>query len=194
MAFVQQFPVPSRRRVLAAGCLALSGGAGCSRVRDAVAGDDTGDDTTGASDGSATTEEAPTGTDDGAAGTTTTDASEFRIAVTDDSGGEVELVTGADVKSVGEVRESRQGDGYHVPMTLTDEGAEEFAAGLESVGALDDPDGHEIRTYFDGELIYSARLGERLAAEIEGGWSGEFLFRTSDRETARRVRDALEDG
>lgn len=166
----------SRREVLAAGCLVLAGGTGCTEIRETIAADtttegaETGDETTGTAD----------------------DTSEFRIAVTDDDG-EVELVTGADVASVGEVEQARNSDGYRIPVTLTDEGTESFADGLERVGAFEDPKDHKIRSYFEGELLYEATLGPGLADAIESGeWSGEFLFHVSDRETAEKVKDALE--
>ncbi|MFC4550654.1 MULTISPECIES: hypothetical protein [Halorussus] len=176
--------MPSRRRVLAVGCLALTGGAGCVRMRSAVAAENANDGT------DETTDETTTETTGATA--TTSATGEFRIVITDGDGGEVELATGADVATVGDVRQSRQGD-YHVPMTLTDEGTAKFRSGLESVGALENRDDHEIRTYFDGNLVHSAHLGPSLAAAIrEGDWNGEFVLATADRETARRVRVALE--
>ena len=180
--------MPSRRQVLAAGCIALAGGAGCSQVRDAVAaanGGGAGDETTG----DATTS--------GATGrTTTSDATgEFRIVVTDGDSGEVVLATGADVATVGDVEPARTGDAYRLAMTLTDEGTAAFADGLERVGALDDTDSHRIRTYFRDELLYEARLGKDLAHAMKTGeWDGEFLFHVTERETAESVRAALKTG
>ncbi|NHN57556.1 MULTISPECIES: hypothetical protein [Halorussus] len=178
--------MPSRRHVLAAGGLALAGGAGCAQVRDAVAAAD--------EDGT-TTDETTTG-DGAAAATTASDGDAgFRIAVTDGDGGEVELVTGADVATVGDVERARTADGYRLAMTLTDDGTAAFADGLERVGALDDPDSHRIRTYFEGELLYEARLGHDLAdAMATGDWDGEFLFHVTERQTAEKVRAALKTG
>jgi hypothetical protein len=175
----------SRRQVLAAGCLALASGAGCSEVRDALA-----DDTTG--DATETTTSDATETSEDATDTDTADVSEFRITVTDGDE-EIELVTGTDVASVGEVEETRSGDGYRTPVTLTDEGTAAFADGLEEVGAFEDPESHRIRTYFEGELLYEATLGPGLADAIESGeWDGEFLLQVSDRETAEKLKTALE--
>ncbi|WP_276300082.1 hypothetical protein [Halorussus lipolyticus] len=172
----------SRRQVLAGGCLALTGSGGCSQIRDAVTDDatsdvaETSDETTGASD--ETTADA--------------DAGEFRIAVTD-ADREIELVTGADVASVGEIEEARTGDGYRLPITLTDAGTEAFASGLEQAGAFENPQSHRIRTYFEGELLYEAKLGPGLADAIESGeWGGEFLLTTTDRAKARELKEALE--
>jgi hypothetical protein len=193
---VERFRMPSRRQVLASGCLALAGGgAGCNRIRDAVETGESDDGTTDgaptATDGaSTTTDGAPTATD-GTATTTTGEASAFRVAVTDGDR-EVELFTGAAVTSVGEVESARTG-GYRLPMALTDAGTEAFTDGLDRVGALDDPQSHQIRTYFEGELLYEATLGPGLADAIESGeFDGRFVFSVSDRETAEEVKAALE--
>jgi hypothetical protein len=173
----------SRRQVLAAGCLALAGTAGCTEIREAITADST-------TKGTETTEATQPGDE---TTVTTDDDSEFRIAVTDDDSEEVELVTGEDVASVGEVEQARSGDGYRIPVTLTDEGTAAFADGLESVGAFEDPESHRIRTYFESERLYEAKLGPGLADAIESGeWDGSFLLHVTDRETAEDVKDALE--
>lgn len=174
----------SRRQVLAGVCLALTGATGCTEIREAVTADTT--ERTEATDSTEETvanDETTKKTNEGA---------EFRVTVTGETG-EVELITGADVASVGEVEEARNSDGYWIPVTLTDEGTEALADGLEQVGAFEDPENHEIRSYFEGELLYEATLGPGLADAIESGeWNGEFLFTVSDRETAEEVKDALE--
>lgn len=176
----------SRRQVLAGGCLALTGSGGCSQIRDAVTDDATDGGETSDDD---TTDVAETNDD---TTETTADADEFRITVTD-ADREIELVTGADVASVGEVAESRTGDGYRLPITLTDAGTDAFASGLEQAGAFTDPQSHRIRTYFEGERLYEAKLGPGLADAIESGeWGGEFLLTTTDREKARELKEALE--
>lgn len=187
--------MPSRRQVLAAGGLALVGGAGCTQVRDAVAAGD-GDGTTASETTTDDVTASETATGDAAATTTASDEDTgFRIAVTDGDGGENDLVTGADVATVGEVERARTADAYRLAMTLTDGGTAAFADGLERVGALDDPDSHRIRTYFRGELLYEARLGHDLANAMQtGDWDGEFLFHVTDRETAVKVRAALKTG
>ncbi|MFC7081392.1 hypothetical protein [Halorussus caseinilyticus] len=165
--------MPSRRQVLAAGCLAPAGGSGCSQVRESLAAGGTGGETT-------------------SGGTDTDDASEFRITVTDGDR-EVELLTGADVATVGEVEPARTADAYRLPITLTDDGADSFADGLREAGALEDPDPHRLRTYFEGELLSEAKLGPGLAETIQSGeWEARFLFHVTDRETAQEVREALE--
>lgn len=178
--------MPSRRQVLAAGCLAVAGGAGCSQIRDAVEtergdGTETGGTDDATQTGNATEE------------TTVAEADDLRITVTDGDD-EVELATGRDVATVGDVQASRQGDGYWVPVTLTAEGTDAFADRLEQVGAFDDPDAHQIRTYFEGEMLYEATLGHDLIDAMETGkWDGSFLLTVTDRETAEQVRDALKD-
>jgi hypothetical protein len=182
----------SRRQVLAAGCLALAGGAGCSKIRDALADDTTSDETETATSDATGTSEAETESREETTETDAADPSEFRITVTDGDE-EVELVTGEDVASVGEVEQARSGDGYRIPVTLTDEGTAAFADGLESVGAFEDPESHRIRTYFESERLYEAKLGPGLADAIESGeWDGSFLLHVTDRETAEDVKDALE--
>jgi hypothetical protein len=178
----------SRRRVLAASSLALAGCAGCldyASVREAV---DAGTDPT---DSETTTDDGGTEADAASEPTTDSAGDRLRIAVSDGDR-ERDLVTGADVASVGEVEQSRQG-GYQVRMTLTDDGTAAFADGLDDVGAFDDPSSHEIRTYIDGERVQTATLGPDLAAVIENDeWDGRLLVRTSDRDAAERLTDALE--
>lgn len=195
--------MPSRRRVLAVGGLALAGGAGCvgesatsgaGSAADATATDTDRATTTDATTADGTTTTDATATDDATepGETTASDASGLRIAVADD-GEEVELATGDDVATVGEVGSSPRLDGYRLPLTLTDEGTETFLDGLERVGAFENPESHRIRTYFEGELLYEARLGRELADAMESGeWDGQFLFNVSDRETAEEVKAALE--
>ncbi|NEU57882.1 hypothetical protein [Halorussus sp. MSC15.2] len=181
----------SRRQVLAAGCLALVGGSGCSRVRNAVSTDS--DDGTTETDGTTASGETPSSDEPTADdGTATTDASAFRIVVADGDR-EIELVTGADVASVDEVEPARTGDGYRLPVTLTDEGTADFADGLERAGAFENRDDHPLRTYFEGEMLYEATLAPGLADKLESGeWSGEFLLHVSEQKTARELKQALE--
>ena len=48
------------------------------------------------------------------------------------------------------------------------------------------------KPYFEGELLTEATLGPGLASEIQSGeWSGEFLFRVSERAAVEEVRGAL---
>ncbi|WP_135852109.1 preprotein translocase subunit SecD family protein [Halorussus salinus] len=191
--------MPSRRQVLAAGCLALVGSSGCAQIRRAVSAGDAGGEATTDDESTADSETTDTGTE-----TKTSAASpeEFRIAVADgeseengkseEGDDETELVTGADVASVGEVEQAR-GGGYQLAVELTDEGTAAFADGLESVGAFETPTAHVIRTYFEGEMLTEATLGPGLASEIESGeWSGEFLFRVSERAAVEEVRAALD--
>ena len=170
--------MPSRRRLLTAGALALVGGAGClSDVSD-----------TGSTDGSTT--DPATGGEATDPDPTAGGESRVRITVTGD-GEERELVTGTDVATVGGVESARQG-GYRVAVALTDAGTEAFAAGLERVGAFEDPSAHELRTYLDGERVTAATLAPGLAAEIESDeWDGRFLVVVDDREEAERLRAAL---
>lgn len=205
--------MPSRRQVLAAGCLALAGSAGClggstggvggttetigSETETATSSEtdatSTADETTSATETTTTAETNTTDTTTDETSTdsaTTTDESALRIVVTDGDE-EIRLVTGADVSSVGEVGQARIG-GYTVPMTLTDDGKTAFSDGLERAGAFENREDHTILTYFEGDLLYEAGLAPSLAHEIESGeWSGEFLFQASERKTAESVQKAL---
>lgn len=172
--------MPSRRTFLAASALALVGGAGC-----------TGDSTViGATD--ADGDDADTTDDTDENDTETSEAGGDVLFTVSDGDDEVELATYGDVATVGEVERSRRTGGHQLRVTLTDEGAAAFADGLDAIGAFEDPQAHEIRTYLDGEVIYAATLGPGLAAAIEDGdWDGEMLMQFDDRETAEEMRAAL---
>lgn len=168
-----------RRRFLVASSLAVGGGSGCLGNLPGGETTDTGSPTSGADTESSATTTSPT--DSG---------SQVQITASNDDE-EINLVTGDDVETVGEIERSRQ-SGYQLPVTLTDDGAEAFTSGLEQIGAFDDPSAHEIRTYLDGERITTATLGQELAAEIEAGeWDGRLLIHLSNRAELERLRDAL---
>jgi hypothetical protein len=182
--------MPSRRRLLAAGALALVGGAGCLGDVSGTGSTDGSTADTATDGGESTGPDATADDESTGADATATGERRVRITVTAD-GEERQLVTGADVATVGDVESARQG-GYRVAVTLTDAGTEAFAAGLERVGAFDDPSAHELRTYLDGERLTAATLAPGLAAEIESGeWDGRFLVLVDDRAEAERVRAAL---
>lgn len=177
--------MPSRRRFLAVGSLAVVAGSGC--LGGALSGGSADADPDGGG----------SDTDDVESGETTdgSDAAgdEAVLFTVTDGDEEVELATVGDAESVGDVAQSRQ-VGYHVPITLTDEGADAFAEGLETIGAFEDPSAHEVRTHLDGEVIYTAKLGSALAASIESGeWDADMLLVADSRETAEEMKGALED-
>lgn len=174
--------MPSRRTFLAASTLSLVGGAGCI-------GDST---VIGATDADGDNAD---GTDDNSDGNESDDASadgDDVLFTVSDGDEEVELATHGDVATVGEIETSERLGGYHLRMTLTDDGADAFADGLDAIGAFEDPTAHEISTHLNGEVIYTATLGPDLAAAIEeGDWDGEMLAQFDDRETADEMRAAL---
>ena len=180
--------MPSRRTFLAASTLSLVAGAGCIGDSTVIGATDAGD----GDDADGT--DADT-TDDNGSGNETDDASadgDDVLFTVSDGDEEVELVTYGDAATVGDVEESKRLGGYHLPMTLTDDGADAFADGLDAIGAFEDPTAHEISTHFDGDVIYTATLGPDLAAAIEeGDWGGELLVQFEDRETADEMRAAL---
>lgn len=176
--------MPTRRRFLAASSLAVVIGAGCLGGSLSGGSADAGPDGDG---NDADDDESAERTADSNA------ASDEVLFTVTDGDEEVELATVGDVESVGDVQESRR-VGYHVPITLTDEGADAFAEGLETIGAFEDPPAHEVRTHLDGEVIYTAKLGTGLAASIESGeWDGDMRLVSDSRETAEEMKNALED-
>ena len=116
------------------------------------------------------------------------------IAVTDGDE-EIPLVTYGQIRSAGEVREAQFGqDGYSLPVELSDGGLESFTEGLESAGALDAPEDHEILTYVDGEVVSRAALAPNLADHIEtGDWAGEFVLLFEDRDHAGWIQERIQD-
>ena len=174
--------MPSRRRLLAASALALVGGAGC-----------TGDSTViGATDSDAAATDSGTVEDDGTESADTSEGGGNVLFTVSDGDEEVELTTYGDVATVGDIERSRHTGGYQLRVTLTDEGAAAFADALDAIGAFEDPKVHEIRTYLDGDVIYTATLGPDLAAAIEDGdWGGEMLMQFDDRKTGGEMQAAL---
>lgn len=188
----------SRRTFLAASTLALVGGAGCTGDSTVIGAPsdnsgDAADDYENSDDGnenSSDESESGDGETDRAAASAESDDVLFTVSDGDE---EVELATYGDVATVGEIETSKRLDGYHLPMTLTDDGADAFADGLDAIGAFEDPTAHEISTHFDGGVIYTATLGPDLAAAIEeGDWDGEMLVQFEDREIADEMRAALD--
>lgn len=85
-----------------------------------------------------------------------------------------------DINSIGEPTDEPP-YGPHIGITLNEEGAEDFSRVMQETGFTqegiescrwdqnrDDP-GYCLLTVVDGEVVYSASLGESLAASIESG-------------------------
>ena len=117
------------------------------------------------------------------------------------------LLGSADLASVGEPEPGRVGGGsYHVPVTLTDEGAERFTGtltehGFTTTGAGDcdwegspeDP-GYCLLTVIDGEVTAWHALGPSLADAIEEGTFEEdprFVFTARNETTAEQIATSL---
>ena len=101
----------------------------------------------------------------------------------DDEGKNYERTTvieNEDIQSVGQPTDEPP-YGPHVSITLTEEGAQRFATVMQETGFTDEgvyacdweqnPDdpGYCLLTVVDGEVVYSANMGEDLAASIESG-------------------------
>ncbi|MFC7008198.1 preprotein translocase subunit SecD [Halalkalicoccus salilacus] len=97
-----------------------------------------------------------------------------------DGYGRTTVIEQDDIQSVGQP-EDEPPYGPHVSITLTEEGAREFATTMRERGFTDEgiyacdweenPDdpGYCLLTTVDGEVVYSANMGEDLAASIESG-------------------------
>ncbi|ADJ14316.1 preprotein translocase subunit SecD [Halalkalicoccus jeotgali] len=85
-----------------------------------------------------------------------------------------------DINSIGSPQDEPP-YGPHIGITLTEEGAEDFSGVMQETGFTqegveacrwdqnrDDP-GYCLLTVVDGEVVYSASLGESLAASMESG-------------------------
>jgi hypothetical protein len=104
---------------------------------------------------------------------------------------EVDLLTVGGVAETGAVAESR-GGAYVVPVELTDDARDSFRDTLASVGALESPEAHEIRTYLDGEVLFTASIAPGFADAVESGeWDGRFRLAVEEAATARRLRRRL---
>ncbi|MFD1514190.1 hypothetical protein [Halomarina rubra] len=196
--------MPSRRQVLAVGALFAVGGSGClsDSPSDETSETEMATDApnTGASDrddGTTTTETSTTQTATARGDTPMTDmndtakGSRLQMTVTHD-GEERDLVTGSAVDTVDDIERDANSNKFVVPITLTDSGATTFTNSLEAFGAFEEPTAYELSTYFDGERITTATLGESLARVMESGeWDGRFVVSVADRATAERLRESF---
>lgn len=170
--------MPSRRRLLRV--LPAVALAGC------VGRDGSGSPTP--TDGGTDTTE-PTESPDGTAPPTL--APDTVLLTVTDGEEEVDLLTVGDIAATGPVDESPSG-AYIVPVELTAEGETGFEETLAEVGALENPEAHEIRTYLDGETVFTARIAPGFADAVESGdWEGEFRLAVEEEATARRLRRRL---
>ena len=83
-----------------------------------------------------------------------------------------------------------------VSIELTSDGADEFVAGLDEIGALDEPVEHLIVLYYDGEAVYEGAIAPDLAAAMrDGSWdeSSAIPVHADSEEHARELRDAIEE-
>jgi hypothetical protein len=104
---------------------------------------------------------------------------------------EVDLLTVDGVAETGAVQES-QGGAHVVPVELTDDARDSFRDTLARVGALESPEAHEIRTYLDGQVLFTASIAPGFADAVESGeWDGTFRLAVEEAANARRLRRRL---
>lgn len=131
-----------------------------------------------------------------------------RIVAVYPTGGEYErekMLDDSDFASVGSVKPSR-GDGYYVPVTLTEATARNFSRRLQELGftgqgmencrweATPDDPGYCLLTVHEGDVVFSAGLAPGLANQMnEGQFVEDPTFRLifENRSRAREVRAAI---
>jgi hypothetical protein len=176
--------MPSRRQLLSALASGVTAGtAGCS----------TGTRPTGASDDATVSVSPSTSRSPSTASATATPrpGAGFRLVLIDRATDTTtDLVTGDDVASAGEIRDTRSG--YGVPLSLTDAGTARFAEAFRAADVAAEASEHEIRLVVDGEDRSTFGVAPGLAHDIQSGeWDGELLVQVGDREAAERLRRAV---
>lgn len=113
---------------------------------------------------------------------------EIRVATED---GE-RLLTGSEgVVSAG-TDTTGSGSTHGVSFRLSAGARERFATQLADVGALDSPQQHPMRVYYEGENIWEGSLGRGLVASMESGdWDGELLISVASEAEAERIQESL---
>ncbi|MFC3477442.1 preprotein translocase subunit SecD [Halobacterium litoreum] len=114
------------------------------------------------------------------------------------------VITKQDLDTISQAQTDSRGVPI-VPVELTDEGAEQFAADMrqygftqEGVGNCQWPNGgYCLLTTVDGEVVYDSSLGDGLARDMENGdfaRSGTFVIEASTMEEARELQVNLRAG
>jgi hypothetical protein len=104
---------------------------------------------------------------------------------------EIDLLTVGGIVEVGAVQESRGGS-HVVPVELTESARESFRDTLARVGALESPEAHKIRTYLDGEVLFTASISPGFADALQSGdWDGTFRLAVDEAANARQLRRRL---
>lgn len=123
------------------------------------------------------------------------DDGEAEVLMTVFNGSEEEvLLTYGDTTSVGEVKRDDRAEAYHIMVELSKAGVERFENGLEAIGAIENPEEHHLRTYYDGEIVYTATLNQSLADAVEGGdfEGGNFILLVNEKSTAVAMKKELD--
>ncbi|MFD1585722.1 PGF-CTERM sorting domain-containing protein [Halorientalis brevis] len=127
---------------------------------------------------------------------------------------DVTLLTNEDFETVGSARSGRPGTTPLVPVTLTDEAAQNYSNAMQNFGftsdegiadcqtdtAKEDPDnasGHCLYTVYDGEVVSAAQMSAGLAQTFETGDfvnDPEFVITAANMSEARDLSLALRAG
>jgi hypothetical protein len=101
------------------------------------------------------------------------------------------VLTAAGVQDVSDYRPSR-GDGYIIPIELTEEATSRVINRLEGAGALAESRGQRkpIQTYFDGEQLSSEIISNDLRDNMKSGeWNGLVAVPVDSEEKAKQVSE-----
>lgn len=132
---------------------------------------------------------------------------------TDEGYRDVTVLAREDIANVGPVQEpNSQIPQPHVPITLTNEGAEQFARQMRDYGFTgpgieacppdappvgNNTDGYCLYTVLDGQVVYSARMSSDLAQTIQSGdfeASQTFVMTATNQTEARALQVNLRAG
>jgi preprotein translocase subunit SecD len=121
----------------------------------------------------------------------------------------VPLMTQGDFRNIGTPQNDPQ-TGPHVPLTLKDDVAQEYTRAMNEYGFTNEgiyncnrgnPDnpGHCLNTVVDGEVVYQADMGDRLAQSLRNAYNnGEsinsFIMTTTNMSEARELQIHLQAG
>lgn len=83
---------------------------------------------------------------------------------------------------------------YAVPVAVTQEGMDSLYDGLQRLDASDNAGAIEVYTYVDGEIVFTAGLTPAVAERPDSDAdSRNFRIAVPDRETAEKLKEALEE-
>ena len=103
------------------------------------------------------------------------------------------VLYGDSIKSVSTPTQSPPGSGiWGVGFTLSEDGATAFQKAANTYGATTNPEAHEIMMLLDEDMVYSASLNSRLAAELKTAPVRELRSTTGSGQEGLDAAKALE--